>query len=59
MVWAGWDQAQAEKDLTPVIEVQTPIHDFDQVVQGEIVVHDFRVFNRGNAELKIQEVSPD
>jgi len=59
MLWAGLARAQGEKELAPVIEVETPIHDFDQVVQGEIVTHDFQVFNRGNAALTIQRVSPD
>jgi hypothetical protein len=59
MLWAGLARAQGEKELAPVIEVETPIHDFDQVVQGEFVTHDFQVFNRGNAELTIQRVSPD
>lgn len=58
-LWAGLTHAQGEKELAPVIEVETPIHNFDQVLQGEVVTHDFRVFNRGNAELKIQHVSPD
>jgi hypothetical protein len=56
---ASLAHAQGEKDFVPVIEVEMPIHDFDQVLQGEIVTHEFRVFNRGNAELKIQHVSPD
>ena len=59
MLLAGLARAQGEKELAPVIEVETAIHDFDQVVQGEVVTHDFQVFNRGNAALTIQRVSPD
>jgi hypothetical protein len=56
---AGVTLAEEAKEAAPVIEVETPIHDFDQVVQGEVVTHDFQVFNRGNAALTIQRVSPD
>jgi len=42
----------------PVIEVENPNYDFDQVTQGEVVKHDFRVFNRGEAPLEIKSVKP-
>ncbi|MBW1744455.1 MAG: DUF1573 domain-containing protein [Deltaproteobacteria bacterium] len=33
-------------------------YEFDQVTQGEVVKHDFRVFNRGEAPLEIKSVKP-
>jgi hypothetical protein len=59
IVLSGFVRAEGQTQTVPVIEVKNPTHDFDQVVQGEVVRHDFRVFNRGKAELKIQHVSPD
>lgn len=42
----------------PVIEVEQPTYDFKQVSQGEVVKHDFRVFNRGEVSLEIKKVQP-
>jgi len=42
----------------PVIEVENATYEFDQVTQGEVVKHDFRVFNRGKAPLEIKSVKP-
>lgn len=58
MVWAGFVQAVEEKEALPAIEVEQPTFDFDHVPQGEIVEHDFRVFNRGSASLEIKNVKP-
>jgi hypothetical protein len=58
MVWVGLSHAAGEKEATPVIEVESAIYDFHQVTQGEVVTHDFRVFNRGNAPLDIKNVKP-
>lgn len=58
-LWTGLTHARGERQLAPVIEVQKPLYDFDQVAQGEVVTHNFRVLNRGNADLRIQSVSPD
>jgi len=58
MVWVGLSQAAGEKEATPVIEVEEPTYDFHQVTQGEVVRHDFRVFNRGTAPLDIKNVKP-
>ena len=58
MVWVGLSQAAGEKVATPVIEVEEPTYDFHQVTQGEVVRHDFRVFNRGTAPLDIKNVKP-
>jgi hypothetical protein len=64
IVWIGLAQAAAEKeavpvkDAVPVIEIEEPTYEFPQVTQGEVVKHDFRVFNRGNAPLEIKSVKP-
>jgi len=58
IVWIGLAQAAAEKKTVPVIEIEGPTYEFPQVTQGEVVKHDFRVFNRGNAPLEIKSVKP-
>ena len=58
MVWVGLTQAKGEKAATPVIEVEGATYDFAQVTEGDILKHDFRVLNRGNAPLQIKSVKP-
>jgi hypothetical protein len=58
IVWIALAQAAAEKEAVPVIEIEGPTHEFPQVTQGEVVKHDFRVFNRGKAPLEIKSVKP-
>jgi hypothetical protein len=65
VVWVGLIQAaEQEKEApiadkkVPVIEVDNTAYDFGQVTQGEVVEHDFRVFNRGEAPLEIKKVQP-
>lgn len=58
MVWVGVTQAAGEKEAVPVIQVEGAAYDFHQVKQGEVIKHDFRVFNRGNAPLEIKNVKP-
>ena len=58
VLWCGLAQASEERQAAPVIEIETPIYHFGQVNQGEVIKHDFRVFNRGNALLKIKSVKP-
>lgn len=48
--------AQAQK-AGPVADIPDPVHAFEPTIDGDYVVHDFAVFNRGNALLKIQKVS--
>ena len=48
----------AKEDAAPVIEVDQATYDFKEVSQGEIVKHDFRVFNRGEGSLEIKKVKP-
>ncbi len=63
MMWAGFIQAEEKevavpKVATPVIHLEEPTYRFDQVSQGEVVKHEFRVFNRGDAPLEIKKVKP-
>ncbi|MBW2195217.1 MAG: DUF1573 domain-containing protein [Deltaproteobacteria bacterium] len=55
---AGFSLAKEGSKTTPVVEVEESTYDFKQVSQGEIVKHDFRVFNRGDASLEIKKVKP-
>jgi hypothetical protein len=58
VVWVGFTQAAADKEVVPVIEVEGPNYEFPQVTQGDVVSHDFRVLNRGSAPLEIKSVKP-
>ena len=55
---AGISLAKDGAEFAPVIEFEEPTYDFKQVSQGEIVKHDFQVFNRGEAPLEIKKVRP-
>jgi hypothetical protein len=58
MVLVALTHAAGEKEAMPVIEVERPTYDFHQITQGEVIKHDFRVFNSGNAPLQIKNVKP-
>jgi hypothetical protein len=58
LIWSGFSQSKEEKQTAPVMEVEMPIYDFDQVSEGDVVKHDFRVLNRGTAPLEIKNVRP-
>jgi hypothetical protein len=58
VMWVGVTQAAGQGEAVPVLEVEGAIYDFDQVTQGDVVQHDFRVFNRGDAPLQIKSVRP-
>ena len=70
MAVAGFTQAAEEQEAVAAIEIEEPAkavaaieieepaYDFRQVSQGEVVKHDFRVFNRGSAPLEIKSVKP-
>jgi hypothetical protein len=58
IVWAGYTHADADKEALPIVEVEMPTYDFGRAPQGEVVKHDFRVFNRGAAPLDIMSVKP-
>ena len=42
----------------PVVYVPEPVFEFDKVVDGSEVVHDFIVQNKGDATLDITKVRP-
>jgi hypothetical protein len=54
----GVEESVQEKEAAPIIEVEKPTFDFDQVLEGKEVKHAFRVFNRGTAPLEIKSVKP-
>ena len=58
VVWSAWIQAASAQEAAPVIEIENPTYEFQQVTEGDVVKHDFRVFNRGNAPLEIKKVKP-
>ena len=58
MVWAQLLQAEEQSRPAPTIDIAVPIYDFNQVAKGEVVKHDFRVLNRGTADLEIKQVKP-
>jgi len=58
MVVAGFTQAAEEQEAVAAIEIEASVYDFGQISQGEVVKHDFRVFNRGSAPLEIKSVKP-
>ncbi len=58
VVWVGYAGAVEEKVAVPIIEVDIPLYDFREAAQGEVIKHDFRVFNRGTAPLEIKKVKP-
>jgi hypothetical protein len=65
VVWVGLIQAADQKKEAPIAEKKVPVievdeatYNFDQVTQGDVVKHDFRVFNRGEAPLEIKSVKP-
>ena len=58
IVWAICIQAAPAQEPAPVIEIENPTYEFQQVTEGDLVKHDFRVVNRGNAPLEIKKVKP-
>jgi len=58
LVWPGSIQAEMEREALPVIEIEKPTYDFGRALQGDVVKHAFRVFNRGSASLDIKSVKP-
>jgi len=47
-----------EKASAPVIELDSTTYAFGRVSEGDVVTHDFKVSNRGDAVLEIREVRP-
>ena len=58
IVWLGYTQAEVGKKALPIIEIDMPTYDFGRALQGEVVKHEFQVFNRGSAPLEIKNVRP-
>lgn len=54
LAWA----APAEKTSGPKVQIREADHDFGQVFEGEMLEHTFRVLNRGDQPLTIENVSP-
>ena len=56
MLAASCFAAGAASSDTPLAVALEPIYNFDPVLDGEEVVHDFVIQNRGTAELQIHKV---
>ena len=50
--------AEEEKKTVAMMVIEQSTHDFGQVSQGELVRHEFKVFNKGDAPLEIKSVKP-
>ncbi len=50
--------AAVGKQGGPVVEVKAPSFNFGTVSRGEVVKHDFQVFNKGDVPLEIEKVKP-
>jgi len=56
--WLGTASAVEQENTTPIIEIETPTYNFEEVSQGETVKHTFNVRNTGTAPLQIKGVKP-
>ena len=56
--WLGTANALEKENAVPVIEIENPTYEFEEVSQGETVRHDFKVRNKGTAPLQIKGVKP-
>jgi len=45
-----------DKVRAPLTVVPQPVHEFEPVLEGDGVVHNFVIENKGNAELQIERV---
>ncbi len=59
LIFTTLTQAGEKNDAVPVIEVRNPIYDFGEVPKGEVIKHDYSVFNKGTAPLEIKRVKTD
>jgi len=57
-IWVGLTLAAGEQSPAPIIEIEGADYEFEQVTEGAVVKHDFRVHNRGDAPLEIKKVKP-
>ncbi len=53
---SAWANTPAVIEKNPVISIQEPIYTFEEVLDGQMVVHDYIVKNSGDAVLKIEKV---
>jgi len=51
--------ASAQAKGTPNMVLKQQIHDFKNVLEGELLEHTFEVLNQGDEALKIERVKPD
>jgi hypothetical protein len=51
--------AQAEENNAPQLVIEKKLHHAGVVREGEVIVHDFKVSNRGKQDLQIRRVQPD
>jgi hypothetical protein len=51
--------ASAQTAGLPRLVLKQQIHDFKNVLEGEILTHSFELLNQGDAPLKIERVEPD
>ncbi|RLB93461.1 MAG: hypothetical protein DRH43_05045 [Deltaproteobacteria bacterium] len=55
----GFAKSAQTKEAVPIVYVKSPVYDFHQVNQGDLIKHEFRVLNRGTAPLEIKSIRPD
>ena len=51
--------ASAQAKGAPNMVLKQQIHDFKNVLEGELLEHTFEVLNQGDETLKIERVKPD
>ncbi len=56
MAVSAWASTPAVTEKHPVIEIQEPVYTFKEVLDGQVVEHDYIVKNNGDAVLKIDKV---
>jgi len=50
--------APTQPQEAPSLSVPAPVFDFGEIVEGEVVVHDFSIRNSGTEALRIDQVRP-
>lgn len=56
MVFFGAISAGAQEIRKPKVHMKEQVFDFKEVMEGEVIRHTFRIFNKGDDELKILRV---
>jgi len=61
LILAFWfcaaNAAEKQTDV-PIIDIESPTYEFEEISQGETVRHTFKVRNKGTAPLQIKGVKP-